>query len=65
MAGTNVLAVEVHQNSPESSDLSFDLELVAFPPGAFPVLGVARTNELLALSWPEWASASRCAAPAI
>jgi len=29
--GRNVIAVEVHQNSPRSSDLSFDLELVANP----------------------------------
>lgn len=27
LAGTNVLAVEVHQSDPDSSDLSFDLEL--------------------------------------
>jgi hypothetical protein len=26
--GTNVLAVEVHQSSPTSDDLSFDLELI-------------------------------------
>jgi hypothetical protein len=31
--GTNVLAVEIHQNSVTSSDISFDLELVSnFPP---------------------------------
>ncbi|WCJ59442.1 Ig-like domain-containing protein [Fontisphaera persica] len=29
--GTNVLAVEVHQNSATSSDLSFDLELRGYP----------------------------------
>ena len=33
--GTNVVAVEIHQNSVSSSDISFDLELVAnFPPMA-------------------------------
>ncbi|MCX8157631.1 MAG: Ig-like domain-containing protein, partial [Verrucomicrobiae bacterium] len=31
VAGTNVLAVEVHQNSATSSDLSFDLELRGYP----------------------------------
>lgn len=31
LAGTNVVAVEVHQASATSSDLSFDLELVATP----------------------------------
>ncbi len=30
--GTNVLAVEIHQNSPTSSDISFDLELVGIMP---------------------------------
>ncbi|TAH37368.1 MAG: hypothetical protein EYC70_10380 [Planctomycetota bacterium] len=30
LAGANVLAVEVHQDSPTSSDLSFDLELEAY-----------------------------------
>ncbi len=29
VAGTNVIAVEIHQDDPWSSDLSFDLELVA------------------------------------
>lgn len=28
--GRNVIAVEIHQNSPTSSDLGFDMELVAF-----------------------------------
>jgi hypothetical protein len=31
-SGTNVVAVEVHQSSATSSDLSFDLELLAVPP---------------------------------
>jgi hypothetical protein len=30
--GTNVLAVEIHQSSPGSSDISFDLELVGIMP---------------------------------
>ena len=29
LAGPNIVAVEIHQNSPASSDMSFDLELVA------------------------------------
>lgn len=32
-AGSNVLAVEIHQSSATSSDLSFDLELLGVPPG--------------------------------
>lgn len=31
LAGSNVLAVEIHQNAPTSSDLAFDLSLVAEP----------------------------------
>jgi chitodextrinase len=31
VAGTNVVAVEVHQNAPNSSDVTFDLELIANP----------------------------------
>jgi hypothetical protein len=54
VAGTNVLAVEVHQNSPESSDLSFDLELLAFPPGALPRLAIAPAGPAAALQWPAW-----------
>lgn len=33
LAGTNVLAVEVHQNSATSSDVSFDLRIVGTPAG--------------------------------
>ena len=31
VAGTNVIAVEIHQNAGTSSDLSFDMELIARP----------------------------------
>jgi len=54
--GTNVLAVEVHQHSPTSSDLSFDLELLAFPPGALPRLGIAASGGAVTVSWPAWAT---------
>jgi hypothetical protein len=56
VAGTNVLAVEVHQNGTNSSDLSFDLELLAFPPAALPPLAIARTNNFIHLRWPAWAT---------
>lgn len=54
--GTNVLAVEVHQASTNSSDLSFDLELLAFPPGALPAVAIAATKASATLSWPAWAT---------
>lgn len=48
VAGRNVVAVEVHQNSPASSDLGFDLELWSstepqgIPGGAAPVAALRR-----------------------
>jgi len=54
--GLNLIAVEVHQASPESSDLSFDLELSGFPAGALPVLEIGRREEGVVLSWPAWAT---------
>jgi hypothetical protein len=52
--GLNVLAVEVHQVSPTSSDLSFDGELTAMrlpAPGPL-VLAVQPAGDTLLLSWP-------------
>ena len=53
LTGTNVIAVEVHQSGPESTDISFDLELTgaAIPPRV-PALTVERTPTLLRLRWP-------------
>src|SRR6185369_2988699 len=42
--GRNVLAVEVHQVSTESTDLSFDLELVASPGDSVPVVNIEATD---------------------
>ena len=42
--GTNVLAVEIHQNSVSSSDLSFELELIANT-------GIIRTSDPLPPPW--------------
>lgn len=39
--GTNVIAVEMHQNATNSSDLSFDLELIAISPAVVPSHDVA------------------------
>jgi hypothetical protein len=53
--GTNLLAVEIHQQSGTSSDISFDLELIGHgyfyvPPP--PMLLVERIGSLMRLSWP-------------
>jgi hypothetical protein len=43
VAGTNVIAVELHQNAPTSTDISFDLELRAVPVAA-PSVSVTLTS---------------------
>jgi hypothetical protein len=48
VAGTNVLAVEVHQESPTSSDISFDLQLEGSPA---PLLRATRVGEDWLLYW--------------
>ena len=49
--GTNVLAVEVHQNTTTSSDVSFDLSVEAqFPP---PRLSITAAATNVTLHWPE------------
>ena len=54
--GTNVLAIEIHQANSTSSDLSFDLELLAFYDESRPPrLRVALTEGVVQLSWPLWA----------
>jgi hypothetical protein len=55
MPGTNVVAVEVHQNQTNSSDLSFDLELIGLPPAALPHLGVTGRGTAVTVVWPAWA----------
>jgi hypothetical protein len=54
--GANVLAVEIHQNSPGSQDISFDLELAAEGFRTRPQLNPSRHAGLLRLTWPSWAA---------
>ncbi len=51
LEGTNLLAVEIHQNSTTSTDVSFDLALSAlrFDP---PNLSVARSDNRFIIEWP-------------
>ena len=55
VAGTNLLAVEVHQNAADSSDLSFDIEVtgtgyaIYLPP---PVAAITRAGGTVEISWP-------------
>jgi hypothetical protein len=41
LIGTNLIAVEIHQNAGDSSDVSFDLELLGVVPPAIPTHDVA------------------------
>jgi hypothetical protein len=48
--GTNVLAVEIHQSSTNSTDVSFNLALTGI--GApLPVLAIARSGDLVDVTW--------------
>jgi autotransporter-associated beta strand protein len=55
--GWNLLAVEVHQSSTNSSDLSFDLALTASPLPPIPGLNIASAGSALTFAWPDWAGA--------
>jgi hypothetical protein len=56
VAGTNIIAAEIHQNTNTSSDISFDLELIGYPTSSLPRLSVASQNNGVALNWPGWAT---------
>src|SRR6185436_19053806 len=60
LTGTNVVAVELHQATRDSTDISFDLELsaTAIPPKA-PTLTIERTPTFLRLRWPSVATGFR------
>jgi hypothetical protein len=51
VSGTNVLAVEIHQASTNSSDLSFDLELIGLRPVPPPRVSIRRSGANAALGW--------------
>lgn len=52
--GTNTLAVEIHQNTTGSTDLSFDLELIASIIEQKPVLQCTRTSaSCMTISWTD------------
>jgi hypothetical protein len=51
--GTNTLAVEVHQATVDSSDVSFDLELLGQRKRLAPLLAVVRAGDCISLSWSD------------
>ena len=56
VAGENVLAVEVHQFDVTSSDISFDLQLLAHAPNSIPKPRQTVSGPNLILTWPAWAA---------
>jgi len=48
--GTNLVAVEIHQAKPDSSDISFDLELIGHP---LPRLAWQREGNEVLFIWPD------------
>jgi hypothetical protein len=50
--GTNSLAVEIHNQSPQSHDISFDLRLIANLPQSLPRLSLERTGSNVVAAWP-------------
>ena len=62
VAGTNILAVEVHQSATNSSDLGFDLELTATLQPELTLIATA-TNHLL--RWPAAAPGFRVQATSV
>jgi len=51
-AGTNYLAVEIHNANPRNEDIGFDLALVADIPTPPPTLSVRRVSSSSLISWP-------------
>ena len=52
VSGSNTIAVEIHQASSDSSDISFDLDLTGFPPGVGG--GDTHSSDPLSLTEPGW-----------
>ena len=54
LSGRNVLAVEVHQSAPDSSDVSFSLQLIGLlqPKPVSPTLKLKVGDGVIRLSWP-------------
>jgi hypothetical protein len=50
--GENVLAVELHQNDPTSTDACFDLGLVTVTPPDAVALSISIVNGTLVINWP-------------
>gem|GEM_PF-891881 len=52
VSGTNLLAVEIHQNTNTSSDISFDFTLTATLAVVPPALSLSLAGSIVSLAWP-------------
>ena len=57
--GTNIIAAEIHQSTNNSSDISFDLELLAYTESSLPRVDVSLGTDTVAFNWPNWAAGYR------
>jgi len=55
--GTNIVAVKIHQNATNSSDVSFDFALTGVAATSAPALTATMSGNQLHLTWPAWAAA--------
>ncbi len=55
VTGTNLLAVEVHQKAANSSDISFDAELLTYRHEALPQISCDCRTSGVTMAWPAWA----------
>ncbi len=59
LAGTNVIAVEIHQQATNSSDVSFDLELIGLVGPVQPRLSITPSGGNFEVRWPSAAAGFR------
>lgn len=58
-SGVNLLAVEIHQQAANSSDVSFDLQLIGLVGPGRPALAIRRGEPGVTLQWPSSAAGLR------
>jgi hypothetical protein len=54
-SGANIIAAEIHQNTNNSSDISFDLELLGYTASSLPRVNIGLRTNSVAMNWQSWA----------
>ena len=57
VTGENTIAVEIHQAAPDSSDISFDLQVLTWPYESLPNVSLSLAPATATLTWSSWAGA--------